>query len=231
VPAQAKEDPVRAAWPAAEVGERVQGVRMLVEQSMSRKVVTAKPESTIAEAREVMTTHGIRHLPVVQGKRVVGIVSDRDLLVPREGVATVGDAMTRDPRTVLPESAVDECAQLMRQHRIDALPVVEEGRLVGILTSSDILDAFVELTGVAGPSFLMLMNTPDALNAETRVQEIVTQRRGQIKWLHCDRDRTPVRIQLRLAGRRVEDIATALEAAGFDVTGLVAGPGIRREPQ
>jgi len=203
---------------------------MLVEQSMSRKVVTAKPEATLAEARESMSAHGIRHLPVVQGKRVVGIVSDRDLLVPREGVAILQDAMTRDPMTVSPESAVDECAQLMRQHRIDALPVVDEGRLVGILTSSDILDAFVELTGVAGPTFLMLMNTPDALNAETRVQEIVTQRRGQIKWLHCDRDRSPARIQLRLAGRRVEDIATALEAAGFDVTGLVAGPGVKREP-
>ena len=200
----------------------------MVEQSMSRKVVTVKVESTLADAREAMTTHKIRHLPVMQGKRPVGIVSDRDLLAPREGTCTVADVMTRDPISISPESAVDESAQLMRQHRIDALPVVDEGRLVGILTSSDILDAFVELTGVAGPTFLMLMNTHDATNAETRVQEIVTQRRGQIKWMHCDRDRTPARVQLRVAGRRVEDIATALEAAGFDVTALVAGAGTKQ---
>jgi len=203
---------------------------MLVGQSMTRKVVTLSIQNTIAEARGLMEKHQFRHVPVVEGRRLIGIVSDRDLLTSREDAVTVQDVMVRDPIAVSPESAVDESAQLMRQNRIDALPVVEDDQLVGILTSSDILDAFVELTGVAGPTFLMLMNTSDPMNAETRVQEIVTQRRGTIKWLHCDRDRSPARIQLRLAGRRVDDIATALEAAGFDVTGLVAGQG-RREPR
>lgn len=204
---------------------------MLAEEGMTRTVVTVSVDSSIAEARQAMAAHGIRHLPVVDGSQLVGIVSDRDLLGAKDAAAKVEQVMTRDPIAVSPESAVDECAYLMRQHRIDAVPIVEENRLIGILTSSDILDAFVELTGVAGRTFLMLIRVADATNAETRVQEIVTQQRGQIKWLHCDRQRSPARVQLRVAARRAEDISTALEAAGFDVIGLVAGPGNRRQAQ
>jgi acetoin utilization protein AcuB len=124
-----------------------------------------KPLDSIEHAREIMENRRVNQLPVVVDGRLVGIVTDRDLRAafpsvfdtPLLGKTHKSDAAT-DPKKVAVEmvmtpnvltatldDSVVEAAKLMRRERIGALPIVEGGRLVGVLTRSDVLDAFVRL--------------------------------------------------------------------------------------
>lgn len=131
---------------------------------MRHPVVTVKPHDSIRHAREIMEERRVNQLPVVVDGRLVGIVTDRDLRdafpsvfegpprrARRSAVAAdpatipVEDAMTANVLTLGPDASVEEAAQLMRRERIGAVPVVVHHRLVGILTRSDVLDAFLAL--------------------------------------------------------------------------------------
>lgn len=116
---------------------------------MTRDVVTVTPATTVAAALDTLETNNIRHLPVVDGGRLVGIISDRDLRMAlnggRPGETAVADVMTPDPLTVPPTHPVESAARILTDHRIGCVPVLDGGELVGILTESDLLRAFVEL--------------------------------------------------------------------------------------
>lgn len=124
------------------------GTDMLVRGRMSRDVITVPPSATVADALDTLNANAIRHLPVVDGGRVVGILSDRDLrlaLTDRPDDASVSDVMSKDPLTVPPDAPVEDAAHLLVEHSVGCLPVVDDGELVGILTASDLLRSFVEL--------------------------------------------------------------------------------------
>lgn len=131
---------------------------MRVKEWMSSSPTTAAATTSVSEAREVMRRKVIRHLLVTEKERLVGIITDRDIRLNLPSPATslsvweinyllskltVGDAMTKAVITVEPERAIEEAAGLMLDHRIGALPVVDDGRVVGILTETDVLRAFV----------------------------------------------------------------------------------------
>jgi acetoin utilization protein AcuB len=138
---------------------------MRIDAWMKHPVVTMKVRDTVKHAREVMETHCINQLPVVTDGRLVGIVTDRDLrdafpsvfdaFAPprrrRGKVASdptaihVEDVMTADVLTLAPSAFMADAARLMRRERVGAIPIVDGGRVVGILTRSDVLDAFAEL--------------------------------------------------------------------------------------
>jgi len=127
------------------------------------RLVTAPPETPILDARRRMLERRIRHLLVTDPDgMLVGIVTDRDirLNLPSQATSlsiweinhlltklTVGEVMTRSLITVGPERPAHEAAQLMLDHSIGALPVTQGGRLVGILTETDVMRAFVWLAG------------------------------------------------------------------------------------
>ena len=128
--------------------------RMTVRDLMSEKVATVARRDTVEIADGMMSMGRIRHLPVMEGAEVVGILSQRDLFRSALGAAMalgmhrpqeimraleVGDIMTTPPVTIGPEAAVQDAARAMEERRIGCLPVVENGRLVGILTETDIL--------------------------------------------------------------------------------------------
>ena len=140
---------------------------MIVGELMTTgRLVTAPPDTPILEARRRMVERRIRHLLVTDPDgSLVGIVTDRDirLNLPSQATSlsiweinhlliklTVGEVMTRSVITVGPERAAHEAAQLMLDHSIGALPVTQGGRLVGILTETDVLRAFVWLAGGPG---------------------------------------------------------------------------------
>lgn len=122
---------------------------MQVADRMKGQPITVTPQTTVMEAVRLLTGNRIRHLPVVEGKRVVGMVTDRDLKrVAASPAIPVSGVMTKPVITVKPDSLIEEAAQLLVAHKIGGLPVVEEDRLVGILTETDVLEAFVELVGI-----------------------------------------------------------------------------------
>ena len=121
---------------------------MRVRAMMQRHVVCLGPDDTLREAYELMQEGGFRHVPITDDDILVGIVSDRDVLLhatDEEGVMFVpdrplADVMTRDVMTCTTSARLAGVADLMVEHKIDALPVTDgEGHLVGIVTSTDLL--------------------------------------------------------------------------------------------
>jgi acetoin utilization protein AcuB len=194
---------------------------MLVRNRMSSKVITIEPTQSLDEARALLHRHRIRQLPVLRKGRLVGIITDRDLRGAGAKPVTVGDLMTPKPIVTEPDVSVDEAARVLTAHKIGALPVVDQGKLVGILASADILDAFVALSGVGESTYRIVISGAKGRLAERRVREVVAAQRGELKWLHAD-TRDPNKLHVRLKTRRVDDVVTALEAAGFNVDALVA---------
>lgn len=124
---------------------------MLVRHRMTQHPVTVSPQDTLATAQEKMTAGHFRRLPVVHDGALVGILTDRDVRrhVGVEERTRVGAAMTETPLTVSPLTTVEEAVQLMLKHQISGLPVVENGKVAGIITTSDVLQAFLEMTGAS----------------------------------------------------------------------------------
>ena len=141
---------------------------MIVQEQMTSPATTVTPEDTVLTAFRRMRAGRFRHLPVVgDGDRLVGIVTDRDLrqLQPvnvdeetsenwlhRLELISVEDIMTPDPLTGWPEMPLEEAARLLHQAKVGSLPIVADGKVVGIITDTDIFRAFVDLTGVLQPS-------------------------------------------------------------------------------
>ena len=135
---------------------------LLVRDSMTREVVTVGPETTAAEALALCREKGIRHLPVLEGGWLVGMISDRDLRSATPALGDpdraqalerirVADEMAKEVATVRPEDPIEEAAIEMYERKIGCLPVVDDGDLVGIVTSSDVMRAFVRLVGAHAP--------------------------------------------------------------------------------
>jgi len=112
---------------------------MTVRDIMTRDPATLAPTATLGEAATLMKQHDCGSVPVVDGGRLVGIVTDRDIVirVVADGrdpkTVPVSEAMTADPVTVGPDLSVDEAQQVMAGRQIRRLPVVEDGRLIGLV--------------------------------------------------------------------------------------------------
>lgn len=150
---------------------------MLVRGRMTREVVTIAPSTTVADALAVLDTNNIRHLPVTDGGRVVGVVSDRDLRMAISadpaGGSGVADVMTTEPITVPSSTPVETAARTLTRRRIGCVPVVDDGALVGILTESDLLRAFVELMAGRELHARIELLTPDRPGELARVVRLI----------------------------------------------------------
>ncbi len=125
---------------------------MRIANLMTRDPVTVGPHDTLAKVDALMKRHHFRRMPVVEGDALVGFLTERDLTAHSTtlGVTRV-DAIMRVPvMTLDPEASVEEAARLMLRNKIGGLPIVERGRLVGILTASDVLKAFLNVVDATG---------------------------------------------------------------------------------
>lgn len=133
---------------------------MRVREVMTADPVRVTPRTAVSEARRLMSSHHIRHLPVVDGDVVVGMVSKRNVEVADERLAAslwalesdlfigqyrpVETVMSTPARTIGPDDSLSAAAATLIQERIGALPVVEEGRLIGIVSTTDCLRQLVD---------------------------------------------------------------------------------------
>lgn len=133
---------------------------MKVSKYMTQKLITATPEMSVKQAFLTMRSHRVRHLPVVDGDKLVGIISDRDLRRPRWAESiddwtsyyqvsddiTVKDVMATHPEVVHTYDNILKAVAIFRERRYGALPVLDkEESLVGILSAQDLLLALEEL--------------------------------------------------------------------------------------
>src|SRR5688572_14045905 len=121
--------------------------QLTVSRWMSKYVHVITPDAALVEAVDIMSEHRIRHVPVIDGDRLVGIISDRDVrnALPRRADLrgpidaacqtslgrTAADVMSRHPITIPRDFSIHEAAEIMCREKIGALPVVQDGRVVG----------------------------------------------------------------------------------------------------
>ncbi len=118
-----------------------------VARWMTTRVHTITPATKLTEACGLMQQHHVRTLPVMDADKLIGVVSDRDVRTHLSFLDTVtaSEAMSDALLTVTPETSIWDAARLLREHRVGALPVVERGLLAGIISTSDLLEALIEL--------------------------------------------------------------------------------------
>jgi acetoin utilization protein AcuB len=157
---------------------------LLVRNWMTRNLATLSPEANVAEALSLCRKRRIRHIPILEGERLVGIVSDRDLRDASPALSDpertralretrVGDVMTREVITADPQDSIENVAQEMYELKIESLPVVAEDpvgnagpavameKLLGIVTSSDVMRALVMLAGLPEPGCRIEVRVPN----------------------------------------------------------------------
>ncbi|WLR50240.1 acetoin utilization AcuB family protein [Bacillus tianshenii] len=157
---------------------------MIVEEIMSKDIVTLLPDDTIEKACEIIHSNSVRHIPIVDTDyHVLGIVSDRDIRDVSPSIfhseehmedlkKPIASIMTEDVITGHPLDFVEDICSIFYEHHIGCLPIVSEGKLVGIVTETDMLHTLVELTGADQPSSLLEIKVKNRAGVLTDVASV-----------------------------------------------------------
>ncbi len=204
-----------------------------VRDAMTREVITLEPEASAVQALGLCREHGIRHLPVVENGRLVGLVSDRDLrdVSPPRGTGdeenTLGwvrvrDIMSTNLVTIHPLDTIEHAARDIHAHKFNCLPVVAEGELVGIITSSDMTRMLIELIGAHGAGSWIEVEVPNEPGMLHEVTDVVKDSHVNIAsvFLGPASRATNRVIVLRLETTDPSSIAESLTNAGYVVTSM-----------
>ena len=198
---------------------------MLVSNRMTKDPVTVSPDDLLIQARLKLQKGNFRQLPVVADGQLIGIITDRDMrehagYLDRTEVKAV---MSRKPLSVTPAMTLEAAAQLLLKHKIGGLPVVENVRVVGIITRSDVLQAFLD---VMGASEEISTRIDFALQGEAKslaeASRIVSEEGGEVLSIGTYRGKwgeAPV-CYLRLRSGDTGAIARVLKERGFEVLGV-----------
>jgi acetoin utilization protein AcuB len=206
-----------------------------VRDAMTRDVVTLGPEASAAEAWRLCREMNIRHLPVVDEGRLVGLVSDRDLrdTSPPRGAtgerdalnwSSLGDIMTTGLACIHPLDTIDHAARELHDRKIGCLPVVADGELVGIITSADMMRILVELVGARDRGSWVEVEVPNEPGQLANVTDVIREKKVNIGGVFL----TPAHrasnrlIVLRLDTTNPSGIVKAFETAGYNVTTVEA---------
>jgi acetoin utilization protein AcuB len=194
---------------------------------MAQKLITISPQANVLDALNLLHQHSIRHLPVVDGDEFAGFVSESDLrqvlLLPGGNEIKIEEVMNRDPVTITSDENLEEAAKLIYKHRLGGLPVVDNGKLVGLITVGDILAAFIELMGVLQASSrldVMLGEDPQAFE---NVSRIIKQSGGDIISVgmgEVGEDKKKF-YYFRLKKCNIDSIAESVEKSGYEVISAI----------
>ncbi len=197
---------------------------MIVAKLMTENPVTIGPADTLAAALAKMEAGRFRQLPVVEEGKLVGILTDRDVRqqIGQLAHTRVDAVMSANPFSVRPSTPVEKAAHLIATHKIGGLPVLDEGNLVGIITSTDMLRALIAVLGSSkeGTSRIDLaLSDPGEIAMATG---IVAQVTGQVIGVGTYRGEwnESLVLFLRVASREAHRAAEVLEDQGFHVLAI-----------
>ncbi len=197
---------------------------MKVKNWMVTRLITASPENTVEDAIQLMKINSIRHLPIVgEGNKLVGFVTESNLrpyVHPDKLKLPLKEVMILNPITVDPETTIDEAAKLIYKYKIGGLPVISRGKLVGIITITDILEAFIELMGILRASCrLDVIPQEDDLD---EVLEVIKKDGGKIISIGMDLNLDGEKVYfIRLEKMPLEKIVLDLETLGHKVISVI----------
>jgi acetoin utilization protein AcuB len=150
-------------------------MQMRVTRFMQTNVITIPSDTLITDAQRIMQENDVRRLPVVDKGKLVGIITRTRLRDAAPSVATslstwelqyllskitVKDVMEQNVLTIAPDTAVEEAAAIMAEKRIGAMPVMQDGRLVGIITATDLFRLLIDVLGVRQPGARVQIEEP-----------------------------------------------------------------------
>jgi len=209
---------------------------MRVRDIMSTNVVTVDEKTSIHDARKIMEAHKIRRLPVMKKEKLVGLVTEHMLLEASPSPATslsihelhyllakmtVKDIMVKNPYTISPDMPVEEGLQLGQEKGYGAFPVVEEGRVVGVVTESDIVRVMTRVLGVREKGKRIDLRTSNEFGNMKKIMDILDKNKTVLLSMmtvppeEWEKDWLVV---LRLKSEAAEPIAKELESSGFKVS-------------
>lgn len=169
---------------------------MLVKQRMSHPVITVHPETNMQDALELMRKEHIRRLPVVNRRgQLVGIVSETDLLKASPSDATslsvwevrellrkvkIEEIMTHEVVTITGSTPLEEAARIMADSKISGLPVMEDGKLVGLITETDLFKTFLEMFGARTAGIRLSVLVPKGPGQLAKLTRAIFDQGGDI---------------------------------------------------
>lgn len=206
---------------------------MYVKNFMSTPVVSVSPNDTIADTLALMREKQINRMPVVDKGKVVGLVTDGDLREISPSPATtlsifelnylvaktaIREVAVKHVISCTPNTKIEDAALLMREHKIGGLPVVEDGRLVGMITQTDIFDAFLDTLGFRSPGQRVVVETKDEVGVISDMSAIIKDYNVNIASLALfHRSHDMVQILARLNGEQAAEAINALKAKGYQI--------------
>jgi acetoin utilization protein AcuB len=217
-----------------------------LRERIQKSPITISPDASFFEARNLIHEKGIRHLPVVdKHSKLVGIVTDRDIREAAPSDATllsvqelnyllgklkVSAFMTSKDKliTITPDALIEEAVQLMHDHKIGSLPVVEGEKLYGIFTETDVLDHFVDIFGFKQKGTRLTLALEDKPGTLLGILEVIKKHNINIISI--------VTPSFMVEGKRIaairirtedyKDVVKDLEKAGYDVLSIGKWPSI-----
>lgn len=201
---------------------------MLVKERMSHPVITIRPETTMQEALGIMRREHVRRLPVVDKHgQLVGIVTDADLDKASPSEATtlsvweirdliskvkVERIMAHEVITIDDETPIEEAARIMADSKISGLPVLHEGKLVGLITETDLFKLFLELFGAREPGVRLTVEVPRGPGSLAKLTRSIFEMGGDIVSLgtYLGADSETGEIILKVEGINCEDLVDAV---------------------
>ena len=205
---------------------------MLVEEIMNISVPTLTPTHTINDALKLLKEKRIRHIPIVNSeKEIVGVVTDRDLkeatpssLISSQNVEIydlpLEKIMTKNPITGHPLDFVEETASIFYDNRIGCLPIVSKGKLVGMITESDLLYKFIELTGVHQPGSQIEVRVPNRTGVLFEISKLFYEQKMNVLSVLVYPDKVDTNFKilvLRVKTMNPLKLIEAIRAEGFEV--------------
>ena len=208
---------------------------MIVAKRMMRNPVFVDENDSMKKAMDIMKEREIRHLPVLKGgDKLVGILTERDIKQASPSSATaleireifylldkvkVKQIMTRRVFTISSDAPIEEAALIMREKKIGCLPVVAGGKLVGILTETDILDAFLDSMGVNGPGYRVELALQNKTGVLFDVFKLIKDFDGNIVSVaNASHEDPGMKILiLRIETKNYKVLKAALKKSGYEV--------------
>jgi acetoin utilization protein AcuB len=192
---------------------------MLVIERMSTTPVTITGDLTVTQALEVIERRNVHHLPVVNDRgALVGIITERDLLRAK-GAEVVENLMERRVITVTEYTPLENAARIMADHKIGSLPVMRDGKLVGIITQTDLFKVFLELLGAREPGVRLTMLVPEERGILAKLTAEIAELGGNILALSTFMGEDPTNriITVKVEHVPQEKLVAIMEAVGMEI--------------
>lgn len=209
---------------------------MYVGRVMRTDLVTVPPDTSLVKAKDIITAKRIAHLLVVDKKdKLIGIVSDRDLKQSWASPATTLSAhelnyllkqlsvdmiMVKKIVTIPPDTTIERAAHIMQENRISALPVLRKENLVGIITTTDVMEILLEAIGIDGDSKRFTVLVEDRIGIVAEVSRVLKEQEVNIRSLVTwPEKKSPgvYHLVMRVAAAHGEKAVSALTKAGYKV--------------